>query len=93
MQDQKYAPRIIEFKNDVTGETKWTVYRRGYAPVGLLFRKPFSRDFDTRAEAVDCFAEEFGWVEVQTFQPDDSDRPILYEESRPEPPDPVRRGK
>ena len=72
---EKRDPIITELHNDITGETKWRVFRQGYAIDGFMLRQPFSEDFDTREEAVACYAERFGWTSVGEFQPtpDDED--------------------
>lgn len=63
-------PRIIEYVNEITGESRWRVWKNGWMVPRGPSMPPWSRDFDTREEAEKCFADNFGWVKVKEYQPD-----------------------
>lgn len=63
----KLDPKIVELRNEITGETKWRVFAQGRAQAHV---PPFLRDFDTREEAIACYADNFGWRAVDDFQPE-----------------------
>lgn len=75
---EHHDPQIIELHNELTGKTKWRVVKSGYAPAGHLLMAPFSREFDTREEAIACYADNFGWVAVADFQPTREDASYGY---------------
>ena len=79
--EKELDPVIIEFRNQITGETKWRVYKKGWESGGRSIRSaPWIRDFDTREEAIECFAENFGWVaDGERFQPAEPERRIVLE--------------
>lgn len=62
-------PCIIEDVNEITGESRWRVWKNGIYLTRGVSVPPFTRTFDTREEAEVCFAEEFGWVKVKEYQP------------------------
>lgn len=89
--DRKDDPRIIELHNALTGETKWEVFRRGFSIDGFMLRQPFSEEFETREEAIACYAENFGWSSVGEFQPTRDDASYGYAKSEDEEiPDPTQ---
>lgn len=67
-----YEPKVIEYVNDITGKRKWRVVKINRGAPGLPM-PPFSRDFETKAEAIQCYADNFGWSKVDEFQPTEDD--------------------
>lgn len=67
-------PSIVELHNDITGKTKWRVSKNGISLARGFSIPPWHRDFDTREEAVECYADNFGWSSVDKFQPTEEDK-------------------
>ncbi len=78
--EDKLDPVIIPMTNQVTGAKQWRVFKKGFYATRGISSPSWSRDFDTREEAIACFADNFGWVrdrDGELFQPTEDDVHVL----------------